>query len=80
MSDLFDGFPRDRHRGGVTYQQAFDFARLNGQQRAVWDAVKDGFWRSLAEIALCAGAPDFCLTAFAVGAPRHGCVIFEKWA
>lgn len=68
MSDLFEFLPPvdfrlDRDREGKSYKRRFDYARLNGQARAVWDVVKDGRWRSLAEIASSAGAPEASVSA-----------------
>lgn len=37
---------------GATYEPARDHARLTGQLGAVFDLMRDGFWRSLSEIAV----------------------------
>ena len=63
VSDLFDFLPPNKDRGGKTYERRFDYARLNGQARAVWNAVKDGHWHSLAEISAASGAPEASASA-----------------
>lgn len=50
-------------RGGATYSHEFDYQRLNGQQRDVWEVVKDGKWRTLRQIADEAAAPESSTSA-----------------
>ena len=40
------------HRDGKTYEAEFDYDRLNRQQKAVYDVMKDGHWRTLRAISL----------------------------
>lgn len=63
QQDLLSWAPPDMDRGGATYSHAFDYDRLNRQQRAVYDVVKDGAWRTLAHIAAAAGAPEASASA-----------------
>lgn len=56
--DLFDQ-PRD----GVTFDPERDFGRLANQHRAVWNAMRDGRWRTLAEIAAETGSPEASVSA-----------------
>jgi hypothetical protein len=41
---LLDWSPPESERHGETFDAAFDYARLNLQQRVVYDTVKDGGW------------------------------------
>jgi hypothetical protein len=50
-------------RGGATYDPAFDYHRLNRQARRVFDAMADGAWRSLREIADETGDPEASVSA-----------------
>lgn len=57
VKDLrFDG------RGGG-YVPARDNARLAGQMKRVWDAMSDGRWRTLGEIAAVTGDPEASVSA-----------------
>jgi hypothetical protein len=37
--------------GGETYDPTRDYVRLTGQLKRTWDVMKDGRWRTLAQIA-----------------------------
>lgn len=47
--------PPARAFDGNTYAPKFDYARLKGQLRRVYDVMRDGQWRTLSEIATLAG-------------------------
>lgn len=49
--------------GGITYVPALDHARLNGQLLRVFDLMKDGRWRTLAEIAAAVGSSEAAVSA-----------------
>ena len=49
--------------GGITYAPALDHARLNGQLLRVFDLMKDGQWRTLAEIAAAVGSSEAAVSA-----------------
>jgi hypothetical protein len=55
--------PPDGDRDGATYVQGQDFVRLNRQQRLVFEIMRDGKWRTLAEIAALARAPEASVSA-----------------
>lgn len=63
--DLFHWTPPkiEGDRDGVTYDRARDLSRLNNQARLVFDAMRYGDWRSLAEIAAITGAPEASISA-----------------
>lgn len=48
---------------GPEYQRELDFARLTGQIRRVYDCMKYGEWRTLAEIAAITGDPEASVSA-----------------
>lgn len=50
--DIFDYVPAlpNLHFAGETYNPTFDCERLSDQQRRVWEAMKDGAWRTFREI------------------------------
>lgn len=43
------------HRDGITYDHARDGVRLAEQHQRVWNAVKDGNWRTPKELELATG-------------------------
>lgn len=51
------------HRDGETYVAEFDYNRLNGQQRAVFEALRRGGWWTLAEIGEATGHPEASVSA-----------------
>lgn len=51
------------YRDGATYEHARDAQRLNDQQQRVWDAMKDGAWRTLAQIHAMTGDPEASISA-----------------
>ena len=55
--------PLDGHRGGDTFDVAFDYDRLNRQARRVYDVMRDGTWRTLREIADETGDPEASVSA-----------------
>lgn len=57
MSD-FDG-----DRDGVTYTHQDDYLRLNAQHRRVYHAMKEGLWKTLADIAHATGDPEASISA-----------------
>lgn len=61
--DLFTWTPTPSDRHGATYDSAKDFARLNRQQRAVFEAMKAGQWMTLREISAAADAPEASVSA-----------------
>ena len=61
--DLMQWTPPDMDRGGATYSHEFDYERLNKQQRAVWEVMKDGQFRSLRQLSEMCGAPEASASA-----------------
>lgn len=53
----------DGLRGGETFVAAFDYERLNGQQKRVYDVLRDGQWHTLGEIAERTGDPEASISA-----------------
>jgi hypothetical protein len=60
MPSLFDTAPRFN---GVDYDPALDHDRLTKQLGRVWDAMKDGGWRTLNELADVTGDPHASISA-----------------
>src|SRR5690606_26518487 len=50
--------PRPPKFGGETYEARFDEARLTGQLKRVWDAMKSGRWFTLGELRIATGGTD----------------------
>lgn len=67
MSETLDIFrdyaPPLTDRFGSTYVHTFDFDRLNAQASRVFHVMKDGKWRTLAEIAAVTGDPEASISA-----------------
>ena len=68
MSDQGDLFGRELpaelpHHDGDTYEPARDKLRLNAQQRRVYEAMRDGRWRSLADVSEDTGDPEASVSA-----------------
>lgn len=59
MTELLTGADFD----GPAYQRELDFARLTGQIRRVYDCMRGGAWRTLAEIAAITGDPETSVSA-----------------
>lgn len=55
-------WPPDGDRDGRTFQPQ-DRSRLNRQAQAVWDAMQDHRWHTLAEISQATGAPEASVSA-----------------
>jgi hypothetical protein len=53
----------DRHRQGATYDAALDFERLNRQQRAVFDLMRDGEWWTLPLLCAMTGERETSVSA-----------------
>lgn len=53
----------DADHDGRTYSRERDKKRLNAQQQAVFNAMSDGVWRSLARIHAMTGAPEASVSA-----------------
>ena len=51
------------HFDGPAYQPEHDHARLTGQILRVWDLMRDGYWRTLQEIADRTGDPPASISA-----------------
>ena len=51
------------HFSGSTYDSALDCTRLSDQQRRVWDAVQDGRWYTLREVANITDDPEASVSA-----------------
>ena len=45
---------------GATYKATFDYARLSGQLRTIYDFMKDGVWRTPQEVAELINNPNVC--------------------
>lgn len=50
-------------RGGLTFSEARDGRRLNRQAYLVWMLMRDGRWRTLAEISALTGEPKASVSA-----------------
>jgi hypothetical protein len=59
VSQKFAGIRHD----GKTFDARFDRARLNDQTRRVYEAMKDGQWRTLGEIHRLTGDPEASISA-----------------
>lgn len=57
---LFDDMPL---HDGETFSARFDLARLNEQTRRVYAVMRDGAWRTLAEIRAATGDPEASVSA-----------------
>jgi hypothetical protein len=68
------------HRDGQTYDHARDARRLAGQQCRVVALMKDGAWRTLAEIAAYTSDPEASVSARLrdLRKPRFGGYIVER--
>ncbi len=55
--------PLEGDRDGVTYRPDRDFDRLNAQHLRVYQAMKDGTWRTLDEIATITEDPPASISA-----------------
>lgn len=51
------------HFDGVTYDPALDHNRLTKQLGRVWQAMSDGKWRTLHQLAKAADAPEASVSA-----------------
>jgi hypothetical protein len=51
------------HFNGSDYQPTFDYNRLTGQLKSIWDLMKDGKWRTLGEIEVATGHPSASISA-----------------
>lgn len=58
-----DGVDFTPEFNGSDYDHAFDHARLSGQIKRVHDAMIDGVWRTLDEIAFLTGDPPASISA-----------------
>ncbi len=65
---------------GPIYQREFDFARLTGQIKRVYECMRDGRWRTLAEVAGITGDPEASVSAQLrhLRKPRFGGFVVEK--
>jgi len=63
QGDLLSWIPPDSDRHGGTYSRAFDYERLNAQQRRVYDLMADRKWRTLSEISAATGDPEASCSA-----------------
>lgn len=61
--DLLSWTPPAGDRHGETFVHAFDAERLNAQQLRVWNVMRDGKWRTLAEISALTGDPEASVSA-----------------
>jgi hypothetical protein len=50
-------------RDGSTYESDLDSVRLNRQAAIVWRLMRDGHWRTLAEISEITGCPEASVSA-----------------
>ena len=55
--------PPDGSRDGAICDPAADGVRLNRQAQAVWNAMADGAWRSLADLSRLTGHPEASVSA-----------------
>jgi len=63
QQDLLSWTPPPSDRYGDTFDRAFDFARLNAQQSRVFNVMRDGKFRTLAEIHNLTGDPEASISA-----------------
>lgn len=61
--DLLSWTPPPSDRYGCTFVRDFDFARLNAQQSRVFNLMRDGKFRTLAEIHAETGDPEASVSA-----------------
>ena len=55
--------PIEGYRDGATFDDIRDRVRLNRQAQVVWDTMKDGRWRTLAQISAETGEPEASISA-----------------
>ena len=60
---LLEWTPPPMARDGATFEAAFDFGRLNNQQRRVWAAMKAGDWLTLCDVSAATGDPEASVSA-----------------
>src|SRR5689334_10538003 len=48
---------------GATYEKEFDYERLSGQIKVIFDLMKDGKWRTLREISTATGFGEASISA-----------------
>lgn len=53
----------DGPRDGATFDSIVDMDRLNGQAKRVWDALRDGRWHTLADLAAKSQSPEASVSA-----------------
>jgi hypothetical protein len=63
LGELFPLLPRPPRFDGVVYDPAFDDDRLRKQLGRVWACMRDGRWRTLAEIEAVTGDPQASISA-----------------
>lgn len=65
---------------GATYEPDLDRARLGDQALRVWSVMRDGEWRTLAELAAAAHAPEASASARLrdFRKPAGGCQVVER--
>ena len=70
MTDLFSYVPpalpsppREKAFSGATYDHRFDYERLHGQLKAVFDLMRDGRWRTLSDIGTAVEGSEASLSA-----------------
>lgn len=61
--DLLNWTPPDMKRDGKTFDPEKDYERLNRQQRLVFDAMRDGRWRTLRRIGDMTDQPEASISA-----------------
>lgn len=72
--------PPPAHFNGSDYQPEQDDSRLRGQQVRIWDLMRDGAYRTLAEIAASTGDPEASISAQLrhLRKPRFGSFLVDK--
>ena len=65
---------------GHTYDASLDAERLSGQLLRVWSLMRDGKWRTLAEIAEAVGGSEAGVSARLrdLRKPRYGAMTVER--
>lgn len=59
----YDSAPKRGKFAGDTYDPKHDDARLTGQIARVFELMRDGYWRTLAEIEAATGDPQASISA-----------------
>ena len=79
MTDLFAYRPPPGPRDGTTFDRKRDGARLNAQEKRVFNLMRDGQQRSLREISSITGDPEASVSARLRGFRKMGYIVEGKY-